>query len=204
LFSSLFIVVGGAISETKIKALHAMNHRVTSCAENPVTLTAMVKVTGPGSSPQPQIVMARAEFLANLTADQRLQLSLWATLAAVGEGDSAGVEMLKLGCRGIIDPGASVSRFNAAVRALVEGELWASRRVLVALVEEFISTIGNPRFTVRQNAVVRLVRDGCTNHEIASRLGITRETVRWYLREIGGRVGAPLRQKEDKNTTVVG
>src|SRR5207244_11980812 len=54
-----------------------------------------------------------------------------------------------------------------------------------------------PSFPTRRSsdlAVLRLVRKGHTNQEIADLLAISRETVRWYLRELGSKVGRTVRE----------
>ena len=48
--------------------------------------------------------------------------------------------------------------------------------------------------TPRENEILALIAKGCTNREIADRLLVTRETVRWHERRLYSKLG--IRDRE--------
>jgi DNA-binding NarL/FixJ family response regulator len=76
---------------------------------------------------------------------------------------------------------------QSAMRAVVQGELWLSRRQLSNLLmlkcaEE--TYVDLSQLTARENAVAREVLSGCSNKEVAQRLDISEHTVAVHLHSI--------------------
>ena len=76
-----------------------------------------------------------------------------------------------------------------AVRALRRGERVLSPRVASRVAE----SLGLGRLTGRENDVLRLVVDGCSNKSIANDLGVGVETVKTHLRAAFGKLGVTSR-----------
>lgn len=50
------------------------------------------------------------------------------------------------------------------------------------------------RFTERQRQVVRLIAEGCSNDEIATRLGVTQRTAKAHCDTLRGKLGVSRRR----------
>jgi DNA-binding NarL/FixJ family response regulator len=96
---------------------------------------------------------------------------------------------LRMGCMGVVDARESALVFRRALRTVAEGELWASRRVLSAVVQELLSEQEADQVSPREREILRLIAEGRRNQEIADELFISRETVRWHLRHLYARIG---------------
>ncbi|MBL8147848.1 MAG: helix-turn-helix transcriptional regulator, partial [Anaerolineae bacterium] len=54
---------------------------------------------------------------------------------------------------------------------------------------------GLPSFTPRERDVLRLIGDDLSNAEIAERLVVTPQTVKWYIKEIYSKLGVHSRDE---------
>jgi DNA-binding NarL/FixJ family response regulator len=97
---------------------------------------------------------------------------------------------LKAGCAGVIAHAASATVFGRALKAVSNGEIWAPRAVVSGLVRELMNGGRAPELTDREKQVLRLIATGKPNREIAEDLCISRETVRWHIRSVYGKIGA--------------
>ena len=50
------------------------------------------------------------------------------------------------------------------------------------------------RFTARQRQVIQLIAEGCSNEEIAERLGVTARTAKAHCDTLRGKLGVTLRR----------
>jgi DNA-binding NarL/FixJ family response regulator len=110
----------------------------------------------------------------------------------VVEDDSAEFteSMLRMGCMGTIRRGSSAFMVRRAVRAVAVGEFWTSRKTLSVMLRERLQAENPCQLTSREGEVLHLIEQGLTNQEIADRLCISRETVRWHLRSLHAKIGA--------------
>jgi len=53
--------------------------------------------------------------------------------------------------------------------------------------------VGSPRATPREREILRLVAEGCTDREVAERLGISPHTVATHLKRLRERAGCRSR-----------
>ncbi len=95
---------------------------------------------------------------------------------------------LRMGWWGIVSPSAPARLVRRAVLAVSRGELWVNRAILTQLVLRFITAV-NCGLTRREAEVLGLVAAGYKNQEIAGRLFISLETVRWHLRSLYSKLG---------------
>jgi DNA-binding NarL/FixJ family response regulator len=110
-------------------------------------------------------------------------------LAEEADPDGPRVEyLLRLGCAGVLPAAASIKDAAKALNVIQAGQLWASRTILSSLLR---STLLTPRqhLTTRETEILRLIDDGLKNHEIAERLFISPQTVRWHLRSLHTKLG---------------
>jgi DNA-binding NarL/FixJ family response regulator len=132
-----------------------------------------------------------AEFAKALDLEQSLKI-----LIIVDENDHMFCQkLLRMGLAGTIHRSAPAAVFRRALDAVAQGELWASRKTISALVQEFLSQASSKRLTNREKEILGLVANGHKNREIADTLFIGRETVRWHLRGIYAKLGVPDRNR---------
>jgi DNA-binding NarL/FixJ family response regulator len=111
-------------------------------------------------------------------------------LVTINGESSPGLEhMLRMGCMGFLGPEASPRQVRRAVDAVASGEFWAPRKVVSRVLQDVLSP-DNPRsMTAREAEILTLVSQGYTNQQIAEALCICRETVRWHMRMLYGKLG---------------
>ncbi|MEO6102270.1 MAG: response regulator transcription factor [Pseudoxanthomonas sp.] len=107
------------------------------------------------------------------------------------------VAMIESGARGCLPASAGVAETREAIRAVLGGELWLSRRLFSAVLE-YLQARPSPAatlqaeddgLTVRQREIVTCVGRGMSNKQIARHLGISPTTVKTHLHNIFERIG---------------
>ncbi|ANS76571.1 two-component system response regulator [Paenibacillus yonginensis] len=96
---------------------------------------------------------------------------------------------LKAGVKGYLLKDSPVDELSAALRTIHQGERVVSTELSLSLWE---AVAVNP-LTEREQAVLRLVADGLAIHDIASKLYLSRGTVRNYVSKIMQKLGAKNR-----------
>jgi DNA-binding NarL/FixJ family response regulator len=105
---------------------------------------------------------------------------------------------MRVGARGYILKGASATAITAAVRAAASGQSAFDATVSRRMAEAYAGHDGSeshlfPELTTRERDVLRLIADGCANHEIARRLGLADKTVRNLTSSVLLKLGVPDR-----------
>jgi DNA-binding NarL/FixJ family response regulator len=118
---------------------------------------------------------------------------------AAPEDDNWAIDALLAGARGILGKRAAPGDLHKALRAVVEGEIWSSRRILTASLERLISPAApSPRAAAsdlhaplsdREREVFRLAAMGFGNKELAATLSISEATVKVHLTHIFQKLG---------------
>lgn len=112
-------------------------------------------------------------------------LAVGADLQSLGLGHA-----LRLGLRGLVEPGVSVDQLSRALAAIASGELWLSRRLvldamlMLSPAEPEMAAdpwIKLPTLTARERDVLMQVLDGQSNKLIARHLGMSEQTVKIHL-----------------------
>jgi DNA-binding NarL/FixJ family response regulator len=94
------------------------------------------------------------------------------------------------GAKGFVAETASVSEIVMAVEVVLDGSIWAPRKVLAALIESGGGASGQgngtalpiePMLTDRERDVLNLLMNGRSNREIAAAMGIEPATVKAHL-----------------------
>lgn len=107
-----------------------------------------------------------------------------AVIALTMHSDDAHVRAaLRAGARGYLLKGADAVAIASAVRATASGQSAfdssVSRRMAAAYAgDSDLESVAFPDLTAREHDVLRLIADGCANHEIARRLQLADKTVR--------------------------
>jgi DNA-binding NarL/FixJ family response regulator len=122
-------------------------------------------------------------------------------IIAVGSGmhEEAILAALASGAKGYVDEAASAAEFVSAVRAVSQGSVWVSRRVMSMFVERAGSLVGRPlsggreAYTPREREVLGMLVEGRSNKEIALPLGIEVRTVKAHLGKLMRKAGVQSR-----------
>jgi DNA-binding NarL/FixJ family response regulator len=101
--------------------------------------------------------------------------------------------MLAAGAKGYLPETAAEPEIRLAMQAVLDGSVWAPRKVLARLIEaggvtfalgERAATLGDlfaAQMTYRERDVMRLLMDGRSNRQIAEAMGIELVTVKAHL-----------------------
>jgi DNA-binding NarL/FixJ family response regulator len=134
-----------------------------------------------------------------LTTMKILRPDLYVIVTECSLDDAAILKAITAGAKGCVDEAASADEFVRAIRTVLAGSVWAPRRVLAMFVEQASRTsvqgvsVGERRFTDREQEVLRMLVAGCTNKDIARPLGITERTVKAHVAKLLRKVGVPNR-----------
>ncbi len=114
---------------------------------------------------------------------------------SVGSEEEKIVEAISAGARGWLDETASPDEVMRAAEVVLNGTIWAPRRVLSTVVERAVegSTLRqrkhNAQFTEREEEVLQQLVLARSNREIAQALSIREQTVKSYVARLMRKVG---------------
>ncbi len=97
--------------------------------------------------------------------------------------------VLRAGSVGFLESECSTYLIRKAVRSVAAGELWASRRVVTELIHDLLMSESLRKLSPREHEILNLIGQGYKNREIAHRLFISGETVRWHVRGLYAKIG---------------
>jgi DNA-binding NarL/FixJ family response regulator len=110
------------------------------------------------------------------------------------------IEALELGARGVVLKDSATPLLLKCIRTVMTGQYWIGREAVAGLVSVLRQVRAKaddrtPRFglTPRQTEIVRAVATGATNRDIATRLGISEDTVKQHLTSIFDKCGVSSR-----------
>ncbi len=100
------------------------------------------------------------------------------------------------GAKGYLLHTASAREIVMAVSVVIDGSIWAPRKVLASLIDTY--SLSEPRppkvhLTPREREVVDLLIAGRANREIASTLGVETKTVKSHVGRLFQKFGVPNR-----------
>jgi DNA-binding NarL/FixJ family response regulator len=103
------------------------------------------------------------------------------------------------GARGYLDVSSGPFAVRLATESMIQGCIWASRRLLSLLIERLLSKPGSsvtamaPVLSPRERQVLDLIMTARSNREIAEELGIEERTVKAYVASLLRKTGADNR-----------
>ena len=107
---------------------------------------------------------------------------------------------IRAGVRAFLDPSAGPLALRQAVEAVIQGTIWAPRRLLSAMIDQLMSRPAAPAlpataptFSPRERQVLDLIMNACSNREIAEELGIEERTVKAYVTSLMRKTGVDNR-----------
>jgi DNA-binding NarL/FixJ family response regulator len=191
------------------KAPSLAKHLSEDTSVSVVSYSGLKQIVEIYRQPKPCLIVADTSFLSTtdlaefanaLDLEQSLKI-----LIVVDEDDPRFCQkLLRMGLAGAIHRSAPAAVFRRALDAVTQGELWASRKTISALVQEFLSEASSKRLTIREKEILGLVASGRKNREIADALFVSHETVRWHLRGIYGKLGVTDRKRAIEYALVKG
>ncbi len=104
-------------------------------------------------------------------------------------GESASESLIRMGCMGWLPPDATPALIRRAIERVTLGEYWVPRRHLTQILQSFITAQNPSRLTPREEEILALIAKGHKNREIAEKLFVSLETVRWHIRSIYSKLG---------------
>jgi DNA-binding CsgD family transcriptional regulator len=121
--------------------------------------------------------------------------------AALVPGDELILRCLEEGARAYLEVDAGPLAVRQAVEAVIEGLIWAPRRVLSILIDRLMSRqvevaavrLKPPSFSPRERQVLDLIMAASSNREIAEELGIEERTVKAYVASLMRKTGVDNR-----------
>jgi DNA-binding NarL/FixJ family response regulator len=126
---------------------------------------------------------------------QLVRLSTVRMIAFSDSIDSATCEqLLHQGYHGLLrrdEPPATVAR---AVQAVADGQLWFPRGTLSRVLREFLAAQDPNRLTARELEILALIGAGFNNQQVADKLFISRETVRWHVKSLNTKLAVGNRR----------
>jgi len=120
-------------------------------------------------------------------------------VTGMGADDETILKALMAGAKGYVDEAATPAEFAQAIRIVLEGSVWAPRRVLSMFIERVSSSpgkifpAGRVVFTDREKEVLELLVAGRANKEIGAALGIEERTVKAHVAKLLRKVGVQNR-----------
>ena len=116
-----------------------------------------------------------------------------------GGNDEMILRSITAGARGYLDVGAGPFAVRLATESMVQGCIWAPRRLLSLLIDRLLSQPGagvtavSPVLSPRERQVLDLIMAARSNREIAEELGIEERTVKAYVASLLRKTGADNR-----------
>lgn len=109
-----------------------------------------------------------------------------------------GNDMVKKGVRGIFYSDDPLPNFAKGVPAILNGELWFSRKDLMKCIldsktESELTIELKALLTAREKEIIILIASGISNNQIAENLNISRNTVKTHLYNIYHKIKVPNR-----------
>lgn len=208
--ASLLAIAGGVEPAFAAKlrlACESLRERVLlGQAETPGQLIDIVQQAGPQGR---VLAVIAGRWLREDGLDLLIRMRRFtpnpSTLAVAAELGPLGLgHALRLGLRGLVQPGDSIAQLSRAISAVAAGELWLSRRVLLDAMlmlsptESDAATASDtwvklPTLTCRERDVLMQVLDGQPNKLIARRLGMSEQTVKIHLVHVYRKLGVRRR-----------
>jgi DNA-binding NarL/FixJ family response regulator len=120
-------------------------------------------------------------------------------LVTAGMSDSDTLRMLEIGVAGIFLKHSPPAQLLEAIRKAVQGEMWLHNQAVRALV----ASVTTPRkerramlpLSERDRNVLSALVEGLTNKEIAAKLEISENAVKWALQQLFEKTGARVRSQ---------
>ena len=102
--------------------------------------------------------------------------------------------VLNLEFSGALPADSTPAVYRRAAASVQRGELWVSREYLSRITRKHLQAPAKHGLSEREIRVLELLLEDNSNQEIADRLFISRETVRWHLKSLYAKIGTSDRE----------
>jgi DNA-binding NarL/FixJ family response regulator len=127
--------------------------------------------------------------LETLNLPESIDFGRTVRILVVGDADDERERaLIQLGCMGLVDASAAPVLLVKAVRALIRGEMWFSRRSITSSFQELLQGSRANALTSRESQILELITAGHNNRAIANELSISYDTVRWHIRRLNAKL----------------
>src|SRR5579859_954565 len=113
--------------------------------------------------------------------------------------DEVILRSIAAGGRAYLDSNAGPFAVRMAVENVIQGSIWAPRRLLTIMIDRLLSEVGppvsftSPTLSPRERQVLDLIMTAHSNREIAMELGIEERTVKAYVASLLRKTGSENR-----------
>ena len=145
--------------------------------------------------------LLRSAGVGDLSVIRRMSRKARIILLSESPNDAEGIECLRAGARGYCQTQIEGPQLRKAVERVSEGEIWAERRLIPLLVDQYALPAEEPlpllansdrrlaMLTRREREIARLIGAGASNRDIAGRLLVSEGTVKAHLTAIFRKLG---------------
>ena len=123
---------------------------------------------------------------------------LYVAIFNMAVGQPFGNDLVKKGVRGVFYDDDPLPNLAKGVPAILEGELWFSRKDLMKCIldadsDSKLAIEVKASLTAREREILLLIASGINNSQIAEKLNISRNTVKTHLYNIYNKINVPNR-----------
>ncbi len=97
--------------------------------------------------------------------------------------------MLRAGAAGYLLKDCALDELATAIRLVAAGKGYMSPEVAGVVAQNMASDPAQPSLTQKEQAVLRLIAEGCATKQVAYRLGVSEKTVETHRRQIMDKLG---------------
>jgi DNA-binding NarL/FixJ family response regulator len=111
------------------------------------------------------------------------------TLSSFGD-EKYYFKMVEAGAKGFVLKNSGINELERAIEEVVEGNTWFSNELL----QKVIISISKPpikefEISEREQDVLKLICEGCTNDQIAEKLFLSSDTIKWHRNNLLSKTG---------------
>ena len=135
------------------------------------------------------IEQARSADLNPRTVFELFKKGIRTLVLSSNSGDDCITSLLESGHSGVLYLPAKPQTIRKALRVVASGEIWAARRLLSDFIRQRTLFASGHLLTQREADILKLIKKGHRNKEIAEHLFVTHDTVRWHERRLYSKLG---------------
>jgi DNA-binding NarL/FixJ family response regulator len=140
-----------------------------------------------------------SDWMEKLSMVRRVRPDIHQIVLGPAGNDEQILRSIIAGARAYLDPNSGPLAVRLAVETVIQGCIWAPRRLLSKIIERLLSQQGtslplpSPVLSPRERQVLDLIMTASSNREIAEQLGIEERTVKAYVASLLRKTGAENR-----------
>ena len=104
-------------------------------------------------------------------------------------------DLMMLGCFGCLSDEITLPELSKLLTAVSRGEMWFPRKLISQVLSELLAEHSSDPLSRREREILALLGQELSNKQIAERLFISQETLRWHLRNLYAKTRLRSREK---------